>query len=153
MDPEDALIERITENLHKNGFPEKKIAFPATKLHAIAEKSGVELDMALSRLSMSQIYSKEAGDKIFFASSPDLLKEEESKPSTPPDKNPLGDLPFNIDPTMFTGKSKDDVKDMADQLMGSMSEEEKNKMMKTFMNMDSEERDNLMNKAKDMGIM
>ena len=152
MDPEDTLIERISENLHKNGFPEKRVAFPAGKLHAIAEKNGVELDMALSRLSMSQIYSKESGDKILFASSPDLL-EEELKPVASPDENPLGDLPFNIDPSMFAGKSKEDVKGMADQLMSSMSDEEKNKMMQTFMNMDPEERDNLMSKAKDMGIM
>jgi len=152
MDPEDALIERITENLHKNGFPEKKVAFPASKLHSIADEGGVELDMALSRLSMSQIYSKESGDKIFFASSPDLL-EEVVTTATTQNESPLGDLPFNIDPAMFAGKSKDDIKGMADQLMGSMSDEEKNKMMQTFMNMDATERDQLMGKAKDMGIM
>ena len=153
MDPEDALIERITENLNKNGFPDKKVAFPADKLNQIAENSGVELDMALSRLSMSQVFSKEDGDKIIFASSPELLEEQEVMPSQETPSNPLGDLPFNIDPSMFAGKSKEDVKSMADNIMNTMTDEQRSQMMETFMNMPAEERENLMKKAKDMGVM
>ena len=75
MDPEDALIEKIQNNLSNNGFPEKVVSFPADKIQAIIEKDGLELDMILSRLSMAGIYSSEQGDKLIFSSSPDTFSE------------------------------------------------------------------------------
>ena len=158
MDPEDALIEKIQNNLSKNGFPSKTVAFPAEKIHEIIDKDGLELDMILSRLSMAGIYSTEKEDKIIFASSPDAFGDSNSSQND--DKGGLTDLlgglgdllPPGLDPSAFAGKSKEDIMNMGKQMMDNMSESDKAELFQKFMNMPADQRENLMGKAKDMNL-
>ncbi len=163
MDPEDALIEKIQTNLSKNGFPEKTVSFPADKIKTIVEKDELELDMILSRLSMAGIYSQESGDKLLFAASPDAFvpNANEEVPAGAAGDNiadmlggmdGVGDMLGGIDPSMFAGKSKDDVIGMAQQMMSSMSDEDKAKMFEGFMKMPADQREKLMKQAGDMGL-
>ena len=158
MDPEDALIEKIQTNLSNNGFPEKVVSFPADKIQAIVEKDELELDMILSRLSMAGIYSEEQGDRLVFGSSPDAFGVPTESSGSAGDNiadmlGGMGDLPFNMDPSMFAGKSKEDVMGMAEQMMSSMSDGDKAKLFESFMKMPADQREKLMKQAGDMGMM
>ena len=160
MDPEDALIEKIQNNLSNNGFPEKVVAFPFDKIQAIVEKDQLELDMILSRLSMAGIYSQEQGDKLVFSASPDSFGNQEEGSQEGGDApagdglgdllNGLGDLPF--DPASFAGKSKEDIMNMGKEMMDKMSETDKAELFKKFMSMPADQKEKLMGKAKDFNL-
>ncbi|WDE96853.1 hypothetical protein PQO03_02615 [Lentisphaera profundi] len=159
MDPEDALIEKIQNNLSKNGFPEKVVSFPLSKIQAIVEKDELELDMILSRLSMAGIYSQEQDDKLVFAATPDDFSNQADSSESPSAGdglgdllNGLGDLPFNFDPASFAGKSKDDIMSMGKDMMDKMSETDKGELFKKFMSMPAEQKEKLMGKAKDFKL-
>lgn len=161
MDPEDALIEKIQNNLSNNGFPEKIVAFPIDKIQVIIEKDQLELDMILSRLAMAGIYSQEQGDKLIFSASPDSFNTQSDSENS--DQNPdtsgdglgdllkgLGDLPF--DPASFAGKSKDDIMNMGKEMMEKMSETDKAELFQKFMSMPADQKEKLMGKAKDFNL-
>jgi hypothetical protein len=159
MDPEDALIEKIQNNLNNNGFPEKTVAFPLSKIQAIVEKDQLEFDMILSRLSMAGIYSQEQGDKLLFSSSPDNFASQSNPSETESSEGEgglgdllkgLGDLPF--DPASFAGKSKDDIMSMGKEMMDKMSETDKAELFQKFMSMPADQKEKLMGKAKDFKL-
>ena len=160
MDPEDALIEKIQNNLNNNGFPENVVAFPLNKIQAIVEKDQLELDMILSRLSMAGIYSQEQGDKLIFSATPDSFANQEESSQEGGEApasdglgdllNGLGDLPF--DPASFAGKSKEDIMSMGKDMMEKMSETDKAELFKKFMSMPADQKEKLMGKAKDFNL-
>ena len=66
---EDAFREfcqNIIDNIKKNGFPEKKVAFPLMRLYESAEKKGVNLNNVLGTLRTIEIDHEKTPERIIF---------------------------------------------------------------------------------------
>lgn len=154
-DPEDLFVEKIEKNLAKNGFPEKKVSLPLAKVEASARDNELDLEMILSRLSMTGVYSCIVEDKIYFAaesiSASDFSASVETPPSGMPDLSGMfsGGMP---DLSSFAGKNPQQMQEQAMKIMEGMTPEQQEKLMQMWMNMPAEEKENLMDKVKGMGV-
>lgn len=157
MDPEDRLLETIKKTLTANGFPEKKVSLPIAKLQAASDKLGLDLEMALTRLSYADIYYNISGDKITFAD--DEIEELASPFSASgegqPSGSPLDGLAGmfgDIDPSDFKGLGKMGMMKKAAEMMKNMSPEQMESIQNMYQNMSPEEQKDIMSKAKDMDV-
>lgn len=153
VDPEDQFIDFIKSTLQKNGFPDKKVSLPLAKVQSAAESKGLDLDMILSRLKMGSIYSDITEDKIIFADS------EAEEPAS--DGNPfanmggmggLGDMLGGLDLGSLQNMSQEELMGQVSNIMGNMTPEQQQAMMDMYQNMSDEDKENIMNKGKDMGL-
>lgn len=138
-DPEDKFISQIQSTLEKNGYPEKKVSLPAEKLKTAAEKQNLDLEMILSRLNMSDIYSKEKDDKILFSS------------EAFPEENAGNAEPFSFD--AFKDMNQDELMKKASQMMQNMNPEQMASITDAYKNMSPEEQQEILKKGSDLGIL
>ena len=153
VDPEDQFIEFIKSTLEKNGFPEKKVSLPLTKVQSAAEGKGLDLDMILSRLKMGGVYSELTIEKVIFS---DSEKEETSGADNPfagmGGMGGLGDMLGGMDLSALQNMSQEELMGQVSSLMENMTPEQQQAMMDMYQNMSDEDRENIMNKGKDMGL-
>lgn len=154
VDPEDQFIDFIKSTLEKNGFPEKKVSLPLTKVQSAAEGKGLDLDMILSRLKMGSIYSELTAEKIVFS---DSEPEEPTGDAGNPFANMagmggLGDMLGGMDLGALKNMSQEELMGQVSSMMGNMTPEQQASMMDMYQNMSDEEKENIMNKGKDMGL-
>jgi len=154
VDPEDQFIEFIKSTLEKNGFPGKKVSLPLAKVQSAAEGKGLDLDMILSRLKMGSIYSEMTEEKIIFS-------DEEAPEPASDAGNPfanlggmggLGDMLGGLDLGALQNMSQEDLMGQVTNMMQNMTPEQQQSMMEMYQNMSDEDKENIMNKGKDMGL-
>ena len=153
FDPEDQFIDFIKSTLEKNGFPDKKVSLPLAKVKAAAEGKGLDLDMILSRLKMGSIFSELSEEKIVFSDS----ETEEEASSANPFANMgamggLGDMLGGLDLGALQNMSQEDLMGQVTNMMQNMTPEQQQAMMDMYQNMSDEDKENIMNKGKDMGL-
>ena len=149
IDPEDQFIDFIKQTIEKNGFPEKKVALPLAKVQSAAENKGLDLDMILSRLGMFGFHGNIVGDKIVFAD------HQQAMPQTSPvdQLGGMSDMLGGLDLGALKNMSQEDLMGQVSDLMGNMTEEQQQNMMDMYQNMSPQEKEKIMGKAKDMGMM
>lgn len=153
VDPEDQFIDFIKSTLEKNGFPEKKVSLPLAKVQSAAEGKGLDLDMILSRLKMGNVYSEISGEKLLFS---DTEFEEPAGEGNPfanmGGMGGLGDLLGGMDLGALQNMSQEDLMGQVSNIMQNMTPEQQQAMMDMYQNMSDEDKENIMNKGKDMGL-
>lgn len=127
------IKETIVNNLKKNGYPEKKVSFNKDSLESFVKKHDYELDDILGEMEAEAIYSKLKNNKIIFSST--------EFAEAAPEGNP------------FSGFNNDDMKKKAFEMMQNMSPEELESIKKKIDAMSDEEKAEMMNKAREMGLM
>jgi hypothetical protein len=133
------FCQNIIDNIKKNGFPEKKVAFPLERMYEVATKRGVNFNKVLETLRSIQIDHQKTPEKIiFFPRAP----EPESKPA------PAGPFP-GMDGASF---DMDKMMSMASQMMQNMSPEQLASIQKMYENMSDEDKAALIEQARNMGI-
>jgi len=139
---EDAIrkfCQNIIDNIKKNGFPEKKIAFPLMRLYESAEKKGINLNKVLDTLRAIEIEHEKTPDKIIFFPKP---KAEPPKVEPP---HPFAGIDFsNMDLSKMMS--------MAGELMKQMTPEQLAEAERMTRNMSPEESAALIEQAKQMGL-
>ncbi len=127
----DKFVETIMKNLESNGFPEKKVSLPTEKMYEIADNKGLSLNKVLDHMeSELQIVSDIGDEKIVFS------KEV---------------LATNSDP--FAGMDQTQMMQKAQEMMSKMDPAELKRMQDMFMNMSEDEKADIMEKGKDLGLM
>ena len=153
VDPEDQFIEFIKSTLEKNGYPDKKVSLPLAKVQSAAEAKGLDLDMILSRLKMGSIYSEMTAEKIIFSNTE---AEEPAAAGNPfasmGDMGGLGDMLGGLDIGSLQNMSQEEIMGQVSNLMGNMTPEQQASMMEMYQNMSDEDKENIMDKGKDMGL-
>ena len=48
------FVQSVIDNIKKNGFPEKKVAFPLERMYELAEAKGINFNKVLETLSEIQ---------------------------------------------------------------------------------------------------
>ena len=140
MDTKEQFIKQIEENLQGNGFPEKKVSLPLEKMYEIADSKGLSFNDVL----------REMKEKHGIES---LLETERVIFSSTAQKDTQQDDPFSFNPEELKNMDQDELKDKAQSFMKSMSPEQMAEIQKTFANMSQEEKDEIMRKGKEMGLL
>ena len=140
MDTKEQFIKQIEENLKSNGFPEKKVSLPLEKMYEIADSKGLSFNDVLREMKEKHgIESLLETERVIFSST---AQEDTSQ-----------DKPFSFNPEELKNMDQDELKDKAQSFMKSMSPEQMAEIQKTFANMSQDEKDEIMRKGKEMGLL
>jgi hypothetical protein len=122
------LKNQILKNLELNGFPQKSVSLPLEKMYEVADKKGENLNTILEELAAEGTAHTKTTDKIVFSK------------QAPASFNPED---FNMDGDMMK---------KVQEMMSSMKPEDLQKIKDQVSSMSEDEKSDLMNKAKDMGM-
>lgn len=156
VDPEDQFIDKIVSTVEANGYPEKKVSLPLAKVQGAAESRGLDLDMILSRLGMKGFYGSISGEKLIFTDA----QEEESSTGSNPFANMgniggmggMADMLGGMDLGALQNMSQEELMGQVGKIMESMTPEQQQGMMDMYQNMSDEDKEQILNKGKDMGF-
>jgi hypothetical protein len=159
------FVQSVIDNVKKNGFPDKKVAFPLEQMYEIAEKKGINFNKVLQTLDEIQIAHEKTPEKIvFFPKDRNLHPSPESSDVNPKDAaskmaaNLNPDMLKNLNPDMLKNLNMDmfknfDMKGMmsaAAGMMKNLSPEQLKSMKDMYENMSPEERAKMMDQFKNM---
>ena len=117
------FIESIKRNLESNGFPQKRVSLPTEKMYEVADNKGFSLNAVLEKLKEEdQVNFEITDDKIIFS-------KIEAMP--------------NIDPEMMS---------KVQEMMAKMDPAELERIKEQVSNMSDDERKDMLNNAKGMGL-
>ena len=120
----EEFITQIIKNLEANGFPEKNVSLPTEKMYEIADKKSVSFNKVL-----------------------EVMKEEHSIDAT------VGDEKIIFRKVSEDSASQEDMMKKAQDMLNQMDPAEIERMKNMFMNMSEEEKEELLAKGRDMGLM
>lgn len=119
------FAEKILQTLKTNGFPGKKVSLPTEKMYEVADSKGFSFNSVLEVLKTEHQVSAEIGtEKIIFY---------QEKPAAA------------MDPQ--------EMMRQAQEMMAKMDPEELRRIQEMFTNMSQEEKEEIMKKGKDMGLL
>lgn len=119
------FIEKILDTLKTNGFPNKRVSLPTEKMYEAADKRNLSFNRVLDELKAQHGIEAQIGtEKIIFS---------EIQVSGPG---------FN-----------EDLMKQAQEMMSQMDPEELRKLQETFMNMTPEQKEEILKKGKDLGLL
>lgn len=119
------FAEKILQTLKTNGFPGKKVSLPTEKMYEVADSKGFSFNSVLEVLKTEYQVSADIGtEKIIFY---------QEKPAA------------TMDPQ--------EMMRQAQEMMAKMDPEELRRIQEMFTNMSQEEKEEIMKKGKDMGLL
>ncbi len=128
----EKFVETLYKNLTLNGFPNKRVSLPTEKMYEVADNKNLSLNKALETLSETYDLVYEIGDdKILF--------EAEVKSAE--------------DNLNFSNLDQNEMFKKAQEFLSKMDPAEVQKMQEQVMNMSESEKEELLRKGKDLGIM
>ena len=140
------FIVKIMETLSNNGFPEKKVALSLDKLYESASNKGLSFNKVLEFLKEKGIDHEKTTEKIIF------LERQIPAPEAKQDlQNPLHDI-MGMASGMLGNMNLTEMMAKASTLINSMSPEQKAAIQNLYQGMSEEEKQDIMKKAKDMGL-
>ncbi len=142
------FVQSIIDNVKKNGFPDKKVAFPLVKMYELAEDKGINFNKVLVTLDEIQIAHKKTEQKIIF-----YPKDREPEPQdVPPVPDALSDMAANINPEMFKGMNMSEMMSGASKMIENMNPEQLEAVKDMYENMSEEDRAAMIEQVKKMGL-
>ncbi len=117
------FIEIILQNLKSNGFPEKRVSLPTEKMYEVANGKGFSFNQVLEQLKSDHNTEAEIGTEKIIFS--------QAVESLYPQ----------------------DMIKKAQEMMAQMNPEELRKMQEMFTNMSPEQKEEILKKGKDLGII
>lgn len=121
--PMNEFIEKILSTLKTNGFPQKKVSLPTEKMYEAADNRGLSFNRVLEEMKTLHNIDADVGADKIVFS---MVKEQV----------------FN-----------EDLMKQAQEMMSQMDPEELRKLQETFMNMTPEEKEEILKKGKDLGLL
>ncbi|MDD0851878.1 hypothetical protein HBN50_02170 [Halobacteriovorax sp. GB3] len=123
------FIEKIIATLESNGFPQKRVSLPVEKMYEAADNRGLNFNNVLEKMKADhQIDYTIETEKVVFEKS---LAQDSA----------FGDM------------SKEDMMKQANDMMSSMSPEQLRALQEQFANMSEQEKADLMQKGREMGLI
>lgn len=151
-DPEfREFAQTIVDNVKRNGFPDKKVAFPIEQLYEAAEKKSINLNKVLETLDEIQIAHVKTPEKIIFYAR-DRWPLRSPAPIGDESASGIADMMGNIDPEILRGMDPSQMMAAAAQMMQNMTPEQLDSAKKMYDSMTPEQRAELMEQARKMGF-
>ncbi|MBM4292577.1 MAG: hypothetical protein FJ138_15090 [Deltaproteobacteria bacterium] len=66
----ESFLEQLMKNLHKSGYPARKVAFGLERLYEVADAKGLSLNKALDLLRAQGVEHHKTNEKITFFCAP-----------------------------------------------------------------------------------
>lgn len=123
----DEFINKIYQTLKDHGYPDKRVSLPTEKMYEAADKRGLSFNKVLEQMQSAHgVESQITADKIIFSQK-----------------------------TMAHagGMSQEELMRSAQEMMSKMDPEELRKLQEQFMNMTPEQKEEILKKGKDLGII
>ena len=124
------FIDKILQTLKTNGFPQKRVSLPTDKMYEAADNKGLSFNQVLDQLKADHNISAQIGaEKIIFSQ--------------------------EVAETPFAGMNmnQEDMLKQAQELMSQMDPEELRKIQEMFTNMSPDQKEEILKKGKDLGII
>ncbi|HXH31945.1 MAG TPA: hypothetical protein VNJ01_14140 [Bacteriovoracaceae bacterium] len=122
------FTEKILQTLKSNGFPEKRVSLPTEKMYEAADNKGLSFNLVLQQLKSDHNIEAQIGpEKIIFSQ---IIEE-----------------------APFTGMNQEDMIRQAQEMMSQMDPAELKKIQEMFTNMSSEQKEEVLKKGKDLGLI
>lgn len=138
---EQEFLENLIKNLEKNGYPHKKVSFGLEKLYESAHLKGLNFNKILDLCHQRGIDHEKTSTKIIFYKL--LPIQGEASPSGGQDAQ------F---PNDFFSRPINEQIAYATQMLQNMSPEQLDSIKNTVLKMSPQEREELMEKARKLGI-
>ncbi len=125
----DPFIDNLLRILEKNGYPEKKVALPLERMYEAAYEKQLNFNKALEILQSRGIDHEKTPQKIIF-------------------------FPKNPGPSADTDGPQDfgAMMSQAMEMLSKLTPEQRSELEKMVMNMSDEEKVQMMEKAREMGL-
>lgn len=129
------FMDNILKTLESNGFPDKKVSLPTEKLYEAADNKELSLNTVLEEMRAAGTESEVTPEKIIFS------------------KRPI-ESPLNgFDPSKLKDMDQEELMQKAQEFMKSMTPDQMAEVKNMYDNMSQDEKDEIMKKGKDMGLL
>jgi hypothetical protein len=121
------FIEKIVQTLKSNGFPGKRVSLPTDKMYEAADNKGLSFNSVLEQMKAEHNIEAQIGpEKIIFSQ---IVVQEE------------------------TAMDPQELMRQAQEMMAQMDPAELKRIQEMFSNMSPEEKEEIIKKGKDLGII
>lgn len=151
----NSFRDRIIKTLTDNGFPEKRVTLPLEKMYQAAEDKNINFNDVLTELENEGIGHEKSSEKILFYSLDPINLEDEEDGEEEGENRGNGPDMEALYGNLFERLKGMDPKTMAknpQQILEQMTPEDLEAIQRFYQNLSPTDRDQLMKKAKDMGI-
>jgi hypothetical protein len=135
------FVERVVNQLTKNGFPERSVSFPIEKMYESAATKGLSFNKVLEELAERGIAHEKTPEKVIF-----------SPASAAPAMPDVGAF-AGLDPSMFAGMSREQLMAAAQSAMQQMGPEQLEAMRAMVEGMTPEQQAEMLEQAKKLGLL
>ena len=101
-----AFVESVVAQLTKNGYPERRVAFPIERMYEVADAKGLSFNKVLEVLAERGIAHEKTPEKVIFAAAGQAA--------------PVPSAFEGFDPAMFAGMSQEQIMAAAQAAMQQM---------------------------------
>ena len=147
---QDALskfVENVVQNLEKNGFPHRRVAFPLERMYESAAAKGTSFNKVLDALAARGIAHEKTPEKVIFLPAASEVSEAPASPF------PGGANPFaGLDLRALEGLSPDQMMAAAAQFVQQMTPEQLAMIRGLVENLSDAEKSELVERARKLGI-
>jgi hypothetical protein len=133
-----AFVDRVVAQLTKNGYPERRVAFPLERMYESASAKGLSFNKVLEVLAERGIAHEKTPEKVIFAPA------SEAAP-------PTGEF-FGIDPSMLAGMSQEQMIAAAQAAMQQMGPDQLAALRAMVEGMTPEQQAAMMEQARKLGL-
>ena len=137
-DPLVAYVDRVVAQLTKNGYPERRVAFPIERMYESAAAKGFSFNRVLEVLAERGIGHEKTPEKVIFAP----LEISSPFPAEFP----------GFDPSMFAGMSQEQLFAAAQAAMQQMGPEQVAALRAMVEGMTPEQQAAMMEQARKLGL-
>lgn len=143
-DPLAAFVDHLLAQLAKNGYPERRVAFPIERMYESADKKGLSFNKVLEVLEERGIAHEKTPEKVIFGVT--VLEQVEQ-----PD--PTGGLFPGFDPAMLQGMSKEQMLAAAQAAMQQMGPDQLAAVRAMVDGMTPEQQAEMIEQARKLGLV
>ncbi len=103
----ELFVDTVVSNLEKNGYPQRRVAFPIERMYESADAKGVNFNKVLDALAARGITHEKTPERIIF----EAEVAEQPAPANPfaalgdLDPNLIASLAGGLDPSLLAGLS------------------------------------------------
>ncbi len=140
-----AFVDRVIAQLTKNGYPERRVAFPIERMYESAAAKGLSFNKVLALLTERGIGHEKTPEKVIFA--PAQVAPVEVAPPLPDAGAFAG-----FDPAMFAGMSQEQLMAAAQAAMQQMDPDQLAAVRAMIEGMTPEQQAEMIEQARKMGL-
>jgi hypothetical protein len=133
-----AFVERVVAQLAKNGYPERRVAFPLERMYEAADAKGLSFNKVLELLAERGIGHEKTPEKVIFA--PTAVA------------SPFPDAFPGFDPAMIAGMSQEQILAAAQAAMQQMRPEQLAALRAMIEGMTPEQQAEMLEQARKLGL-